>query len=216
MVAEKAFPRVVETDDATAEDGVRLRAGRPRSSTSRKAILTATRRLLATMPMNELSIEAIAKKAGVGKTTIYRWWPGKAAIALEAVLEQPGMTYVLPSSATALDAIERHLEGMVRQLRGLNGRIIAGVIAEGQSSQDALDLLYDKFLKDRVEALYKFIELGKVSGEIDRERATDIAVDMLLGPLFLRVLSGEHGMDDAFAAAYPAQVVMALRAAPRP
>ena len=209
MVAEKAFPRAADMD---TETDAKARAGRPRSSASRKAILAATRRLLAQMPMNELSIEAIAKKAGVGKTTIYRWWPGKAAIALEAVLEQPGMDYVLPVSATALDAIERQLEGMVQQLRGLNGRIIAGVIAEGQSSQSALDLLYEMFLKDRVEALFRFIELGKVSGEIDRARATDIAVDMLLGPLFLRVLSGAHGMDDAFAAAYPAQAVMALRA----
>jgi len=62
------------------------KAGRPRSKESRKAILNATKRLLTHMPLSELSIEAIAKKAGVGKTTIYRWWPNKAAIAMETLL----------------------------------------------------------------------------------------------------------------------------------
>jgi AcrR family transcriptional regulator len=189
----------------------KLRPGRPRSMSARKAILTAARRLLAQMPMAELSIEAIAKKAGVGKTTIYRWWPSKAAIALEAFLEQPGIQHILPTTATAAEAVQKQLESLIRQLRGQNGRIIAGIVAEGQSSQDALDLLYEQFLKERVETLYKFIELGKISGEFNDALSTDIAVDMLMGPLFLRVLSGEHGIDNGFAESYPSQAVLALK-----
>ncbi len=208
MVAEHAFNDNVDPSDNDSK----LRPGRPRSLSARKSILNATRRLLTQVSMSELSIEAVAKKAGVGKTTIYRWWPSKAAIAMEAFLEQPGLQHILPTTSTALEAIQKQLESLVRQLRGQNGRIIAGIVAEGQSSQEALDLLYEKFLKERVETLFKFIELGKIGGEIVPTLSTDIAVDMIMGPLFLRVLSGEHGIDNDFAEHYPAQAVLALKA----
>ena len=213
MVAEPAFnDRVQASDNDNNDDGDgRLRPGRPRSMSARKSILNTTRRMLAQMPMAELSIEAVAKKAGVGKTTIYRWWPSKAAIAMEAFMEQPGIQHIVPSSSTAGEAIRRQLESLVRQLRGQNGRIIAGIIAEGQSSQDALDLLYEKYLKDRVGSLAEHIESGKATGEFNAGLSTDIALDMLLGPLFLRILSGEHGIDNDFAEAYPAQAVLALQ-----
>ncbi len=185
--------------------------GRPRSEKSRKAILDATRRLLTHMPLSELSIEAIAKKAKVGKTTIYRWWPNKAAVAMEAFLEQPGIQNIIPTTATPSDAIKKQLESLIRQLRGQNGRIIAGIIAESQASADVLDLLYDKFLKERITPLYDYIEEGKKNGELIAELDTEIALDMMVGPLFMRVLSGEHGIDNHFAEHYPAQAVRTLQ-----
>lgn len=197
---------VEETNDNEKE----FKPGRPRSEKSRKSILDATRRLLTHTSLGELSIEAIAKKAKVGKTTIYRWWPNKAAVAMEAFTEQPGLQNIIPTSATATDAVIRQLENMVRHLRGQNGRIIAGIIAESQSNAEVLDLLYEKFLKERVEFLYKKIEEGKESGLFKKDIDTDIAIDMLLGPLFLRVLSGEHGVDNSFAERYPAQAVKGL------
>ncbi|MDP7143167.1 MAG: TetR/AcrR family transcriptional regulator [Alphaproteobacteria bacterium] len=186
------------------------KAGRPRSKESRKAILNATKRLLTHMPLSELSIEAIAKKAGVGKTTIYRWWPNKAAIAMETLLEQPGVQTIIPTTATSAQSIAKQLESLIRQLKGQNGRIIAGIIAESQASEDVLELLYTAFLKDRVEPLTQSIEDGKANGEFRAELDTSIALDMLLGPLFMRVLSGEHGIDDHFATNFPTEAIKAL------
>lgn len=203
-----------QRDDQNVNDNSdehEFKPGRPRSEKARKAILDSTRRLLTHTPLGELSIEAIAKKAKVGKTTIYRWWPNKAAVAMEALTTQPGLQNIVPSSATPTDAIVHQLENMVRQLRGQNGRIVAGIIAESQSNEEVLDLLYDKFLKERVEVLYEKIETGKASGEFRNDLDTDIAIDILMGPLFLRVLSGEHGMDNSFAERYPSQAVKALK-----
>jgi AcrR family transcriptional regulator len=188
------------------------RAGRPRSDKSRKAILDSTRRLLSSNSLSQLSIEAIASKAGVGKTTIYRWWPNKASIAMEAFLEQPGTQNILPTTATQAEAVTKQLESMIRQLRGQNGRIIAGIIAESQADVSVLDLLYEKFLKERVGNLMRYVEAGKKNGEFNTELDTDIAMDMLLGPLFLRVLSGESALDNSFAEKYPRQALIALRA----
>jgi AcrR family transcriptional regulator len=197
----------------SANENGESRAGRPRSDKSRKAILDATRRLLSHTALGELSIEAIADKAKVGKTTIYRWWPNKAAIAMEAFLEQPGIQNILPTTATQAEAVMKQLESMIRQLRGQNGRIIAGIIAESQADPSVLDLLYEKFLKERVGNLYNYVEQGKKTGEFNTEISTDIAMDMLLGPLFLRVLSGESAIDNHFAENYPKQALIALRAA---
>ena len=189
-----------------------FKPGRPRSESARKSILEATRRLLTHTSLGELSIEAIAKKAKVGKTTIYRWWPNKAAVAMEAFLEQPGVQNIIPTTATCSEAIQRQLESLVRQLRGQNGRIVAGIIAESQSDPAVLDLLYESYLKERVELFYEKIEQGKKNGEFDSTLDTVIAIDMLLGPLFLRVLSGESAIDTNFAENYPKQALRAIRA----
>lgn len=211
MAAANSAFNAVQTEEEQAEEKT-TKPGRPRSSASRKAILGATRRLLAVNPLSELSIEAIAKKAGVGKTTIYRWWPNKAAVAMEAFLEQPGVQNIIPTTATAEQSIQKQLESLIRQLRGQNGRIIAGIIAESQSSADVLDLLYDSFLKERVEPLMDKLAEGIENGEFRSDLDPSIALDMLLGPLFMRVLSGEHGIDDHFANHFPSQALLALSA----
>lgn len=215
MAAENMIMKTMQKMEVANQSGAAkemdAKPGRPRSMPARKSILNATRRLLSQMSMAELSIEAIAKRAGVGKTTIYRWWPSKAAVAMEAFLDQPGIQHVTSASPSATDAIRYQLEALIRQLRGQNGRIIAGVIAEGQSDQKALDLLYEEYLKDRVNTLYEQLEHGCENGEFRSDLDIDIAADMLLGPLFLRILSGEHGIDDVFAQNYPLQAVKALR-----
>lgn len=200
-----------ETENQNSSENSSTKPGRPRSKTSRKSILNATRRLLTHMPLSELSIEAIAKKAGVGKTTIYRWWPNKAAVAMEAFLEQPGVQNIIPTTATAEQTISKQLESLIRQLRGQNGRIIAGIIAESQSSNDVLDLLYESFLKERVEPLTDNIAEGIKNNEFRSDLDPAIALDMLLGPLFMRVLSGEHGIDEHFANNFPSQALLALK-----
>lgn len=209
MLALAALKEEITQDNDAVE---KSQAGRPRSEPSRKAILDATRKLLTREPLPKLSIEAIAKKAGVGKTTIYRWWPNKAAVAMEAFLEQPGIQVIVPTTANASEGIARQLESLVRQLRGQNGRIIAGIIAESQGDASVLDLLYEKFLKLRVDALYELVDQGIRSGEFKRGLDASIAIDMMLGPLFLRVLSGEHGIDAHFAENYPQQALLALQA----
>lgn len=209
MLALAALKEEITQDNDAVE---KSQAGRPRSEPSRMAILDATRKLLTREPLPKLSIEAIAKKAGVGKTTIYRWWPNKAAVAMEAFLEQPGIQVIVPTTANASEGIARQLESLVRQLRGQNGRIIAGIIAESQGDASVLDLLYEKFLKLRVDTLYELVDQGIRSGEFKRGLDASIAIDMMLGPLFLRVLSGEHGIDAHFAENYPQQALLALQA----
>lgn len=209
MIAERAIDTHA-TDSGETPDGHR---GRPRSMEARRAILDAARRLLMHTSLRDLSIEAIAKRAGVGKTTIYRWWPNKSAVVMEAFSEQPGLQNIVPTTASATDAVRVQMEKLLRQLRGQNGRILANIIAEGQSSKEALDLFYSSFLNERLETLRACLEDGRLNGEFPPALDIDIALDMILGPVFFRLMTRTEGLDDSFTAQYPQQAVAALRAA---
>lgn len=175
----------------TQENERKLKAGRPRSDDSHRAILDATRRLLTHMPVAKLSVEAIAKKAGVGKTTIYRWWPNKQAVVMDAVFSQPGFLNILPASASAFDGIQAQLEKLIRQLSGKNGRIVAEIIGEAQADPDAIKKLITHFFQDRYNALARYINEGKDSGQFAADLDIEAAIDVILGPIFFRLISGQ-------------------------
>ncbi|MCI5060868.1 MAG: TetR/AcrR family transcriptional regulator [Alphaproteobacteria bacterium] len=186
-------------------------AGRPRSESSRRAILDATRRLLTHSSVQKLSIEAIARKAGVGKTTIYRWWPNKAAVVMEAVFSQPAFHNVLPTPKSAAEGVHSQIDKLARQLSGKNGRTIAEIIGEAQPDGESLRILIQSFLQERYNSLSSYIEGGKQNGEFDPEIDTDSAIDIILGPLFFRLMSGQD-MDEDFIAATSSMTLKALRA----
>ncbi len=211
MAAETALMSIVP---ATTEDSrnSEKRPGRPRSDKSREAILDATRKMLMHTPLRDISIEAVAKRAGVGKTTIYRWWPHKAALVMEAFMAQPGLQNILPTTPDAGEALKVQLEKLIRQLRGQNGRIVANIIAEAQAEPEALRLLNENFLDERVNNLRNHLQAGKNEGLFSAQLDTEMAIDQLLGPVFYRLLTNPEALDDRFSGHYPEQIVNTLKA----
>lgn len=175
-----------------------FKAGRPRSEESRRAILDATRRLLTHMPIAKISIEAIAKKAGVGKTTIYRWWPNKQSVVMEAVFNQPGFQNIMPQASTGFEGIKAQVEKLVRQLNGKNGRIVAEIIGECQGDIETLKALVANFFQDRYNTLAYYIQKGKHDGDFRDSVDMEVTIDVVLGPIIFRLMSGQP-MDETFA-----------------
>src|SRR5262245_63666559 len=105
-----------------------------RNEASRRSILDATQRLLAQddITVQKLSIEAIAREAGVGKTTIYRWWPSKAAIVIDAFMENHLLHTPMPTDVSVREALEIHLRSLIRQYAGPPGRLVSQIVAESQ------------------------------------------------------------------------------------
>ncbi len=186
--------------------------GRPRSKKSQKAILDSTNKLLLHMSVQELSIEAIAKKAKVGKTTIYRWWPNKTAIVMDALENQPGMQTPLPTAANDTEALTMQLEKLIRLLDSNNGTTIAQLFSEAQTSEQSQKIFENNFLSPLIDAIEFSIEEGKKNGDFRKDLETKTAIDMLCGPIFFRLLAHPYDLDASFRTSYPSEAIKILMA----
>ena len=208
----KTVPMSANTAKTQEDAQDRKSAGRPRSEASRTAILDATRRLMTHTSVRDLSIEAIAKKAAVGKTTIYRWWPNKVAVVIEAFAEQLDMHMLVAGNESPRENLTRQIERLIRQLRGKNGKIIADLLAEAQSDAKVLQQFNHFYMNARRQSIQQTILAGQKSGDFSENLNTEIAADIVLGPIVLRLLNGEDGINDHFAATYPGMAVQTLSA----
>lgn len=186
------------------------RKGRPRSESSRKAILNATNKLLLQTSVQELSIESIAKKAKVGKTTIYRWWPNKTAVVMDALASQPGMQTPLPTASSHTEAIVMQLDKLIRLLDSNNGQTIAQLFSEAQSDEQSLKIFKDNLLEPLMDAIKYSLEEGKRIGEFNSDMDEQTTVDMLCGPIFFRLMAHPTDLNDQFRESYPEQAVRCI------
>jgi AcrR family transcriptional regulator len=170
-----------------------------RSEASRSAILEATVALLEEATVQKLSIEAIAKKAGVGKTTIYRWWPSKAAVVIDAFIEHHLVNTPIPEDLPVREALVVHLRSLIRQYAGPEGRLVAQLIAESQYDESTLADFRERFWDGRRAAIDALLERGVESGEVRADVDVDLLVEMVYSPVYLRLLFGHRPLDEAYA-----------------
>ncbi|MBL4804769.1 MAG: TetR/AcrR family transcriptional regulator [Alphaproteobacteria bacterium] len=197
---------------SSSEQSDSRRRGRPRSQKSKNAILKATNALLLRSSVQDLSIEAIAKKAKVGKTTIYRWWPNKTAIVMDALVSQPGIQSPLPTPRNNAEAVIMQLDKLIRLLDGSNGETIIQLFSEAQADERAQKIFSDTFLTPLLDAIEFSIEEGQKSKEFRASLDTKMVVDMLCGPIFFRLMSRPHEMTNDFRDNYPKEAVRLISA----
>lgn len=173
--------------------------GRPRSEESKAAILDAAWELLKTTTLRDLSIEAIARKSAVGKTTIYRWWPNKTAVVMDAFFEKLSPEIQFPAAKSAAETIAAQIALLIKAFSGDYGRIVAQIIAEGQACPETLASYRDRFLYPRREAAKKVIQQGIDSGEFAADLDPELAIDLLYGPIYSRLLVGHLPLNPSFA-----------------
>jgi AcrR family transcriptional regulator len=142
--------------------------GRPRSVESEEAILAATIQLLSEKSLRDISIEEIARKAGVGKATIYKWWPSKTYVALEAFLRKTNQMVPRPDTGSVRRDILEQLRAHVMFYKGPAGHILGQFVAECQIDKEFASLFRRLFLKPRREATGVIFDRGVERGEIDQ------------------------------------------------
>ena len=108
--------------------------GRPRSEASREAILIAALTILVRDGYQKLTIEGVAREAGTGKSTIYRWWDGRSDLAIDAFFSAVDETLDLQDTGSAEADFRAQILGMANQLRGPTGRAFAAMLAGGRDS----------------------------------------------------------------------------------
>ncbi|HUN32708.1 MAG TPA: TetR/AcrR family transcriptional regulator [Trebonia sp.] len=173
----------------------RPHTGRRRNEAAREAILDATMDLMYADDGAEITIDAIAHAAGVGRQTIYRWWPSKGAVAAEAMARHAQA--IVPVTKTGsfradlLAFISDSFAGLADdRLRGALRRLAAGA----QSDEHVAQVLAE-FTAQRRAALRQVLEQGVASGDLGPGANLPMLVDMAYGLLWYRVLVGHAPLD---------------------
>ena len=163
--------------------------GRPRSEEKRRAILEATIELLETRGFTGFSVDAIASAAGVGKATVYRWWPNKAAVTMDAVLSIVDPAIPHPGTGSAYEDLRRHLRVAIRLHRGARtAPMIAAVYAEALHDPELAAAVNERVQIPRREAAKQILRDGIARGELRDDLELDTTLDILYGPLYYRFL----------------------------
>jgi AcrR family transcriptional regulator len=191
------------------------RAGRPRSEATRRSILEATIRLLDTESVQTLTIEAIAREAGVGKATIYRWWDSKALVVIDAFIEHHIVKTPMRRDRPPADALAEHFAALVREYAGWSGRIVAQIIAEGQSDPVVLRVFREQFQEGRRAVVREVLDQWRSEGAIVAPDDLDLLSDLIYAPVYMRLLVGHAPLDASFVKAHLEYVYRLLMAQPR-
>jgi AcrR family transcriptional regulator len=166
--------------------------GRQRSREAEAAILKATLHLLERKPLRKVTMDAIAKRAGVSKATIYKWWANKRLVALDAYLAGMTERVVMPDTGSAERDFTEQLKSVTEFYLSPIGRLFGQFIAEGQSDPGFLALFRERFLFARRDAARVMWRRGVDRGEIRNEIDCEIVLDLIYGPTIFRLLAG-HG-----------------------
>src|SRR5690349_7419380 len=144
--------------------------GRPRSTTSRAAILKAAYQILRESGFAGFTVEGVAARAGAGKATIYRWWQTKGTLAIEAFLVSvaPRMDAV-PQSASALADLRRQVHVAATLYRGRGGQLLRELIALGQEDSETNRALRSDFVEPRRQAALQVLRRAQAAGEINAD-----------------------------------------------
>ena len=172
--------------------------GRPRSESARRAILGATTELIERSSYGRVTMESIARRAGVSKQTVYRWWPTKAAILLEALNE--GAAAISPGRDTG--SFETDLRTFLRSTvagAGRNGRLLAALMAEVQFDEDLAEAFRTGFLARRRQVLGELLDRGRNTGAFAATADTDLLVELVFGTLWYRILAQNRPLNRVFA-----------------
>ncbi|MEU3835849.1 TetR/AcrR family transcriptional regulator [Streptomyces microflavus] len=184
-----------------------------RSERSRRATLQAALDLCTEKGYGRVTIEAIAARAGVSKKTIYRWWPSKGAVLLEAFTDAlVDATPFVDTGDIGAD-LRTHVAGAVRLLTVPPfGPAYAGILSELHHDDVLAQALKDQLVDPRVEEAVARLRSAQDQGQIPPGANLPLAVEMLYGPVYYRHVLRKPVQDEETIAALVAHVLRALGA----
>ena len=172
--------------------------GRPRSESSRQSILRSTLKLLEKDGFPELSIEAIAADADVGKATVYRWWPTKAALVADAFYSSADGELRFPDTGSVYRDMSLQMRQLIRIFRSRRGKIVAALLGGGQSDPELIKAFRERFLWPRRREAYETLQRAIDRGELPAHTDLDLLLDSLYGPIYLRFLIRHDELNESF------------------
>ena len=192
----EAAPRGRPRADAGASGAPQR--GRPRSEKARTAILAAAAELLLARGLSAVSMDAVAERAGVSKATIYRWWPTKESLALDALYTEWAAARPYPrDTGTLRGDLFSLLRPWVRLASSRPyGRVIAALLTEAQTDPVFAAEYRQRVLEPRRDQGRAIFRRAIERGEIPADTKIEVALDLLYGPFYHRLLHGHAPLND--------------------
>ena len=184
-----------------------------RSERSRLAVLSACAELVTEVGFARLTVEAIAARAGVGKQTIYRWWPSKGAVVFDALLEmnRADGELGLPDTGNLGDDLRLVVRAMVSDLTDpRTDAVYRAVFAEIQSDERLAAELTERLMSPLTSALEARLAAGRETGEVGPLVDLSVGLELIVGPVFHRWLLRTGPLDEAYADTLVNTIVRAL------
>jgi AcrR family transcriptional regulator len=176
-----------------AEQTVHRIRGRRRDEDARKRILKAALEMLEEFGFANTTADGIAERAGTGKATVYRWWPNKAAVMIEALQEAVAQELPVPDTGDLYENIRLYLRNFVRLLSGRRGRIFKALMVAAQNDSEMAERFQTLWLKPWRCSTKIGLERQRRKGL--RETADlDVVLDVIYGPLYYRLLIGGNAL----------------------
>jgi AcrR family transcriptional regulator len=180
-------------------DAIATPRGRPRSETAHKAVLAAAAELLLDHGLQAVSMDAVAERAGVSKATIYRWWPKKEILALDMLFTEWSAVTPQDESGVLRSDLIALLRAWTRLSSGRPyGRVVAALLAEARTDPAFSAEYQRRMLEPRRDQARMIFAHAVARGEIPGETNVEVAIDVLYGPLYHRLLHGHAPLDDQF------------------
>jgi AcrR family transcriptional regulator len=162
--------------------------GRPRDASTTQSILKAALELGMEAGFDGLTVEGIAARAGVGKSTIYRRWPDVWSILADAVFADAAQIAPVLKCATARESFQASMRLIARSFRGRLGVILRPLIGRAQVDKTVRRALAERWICARRKFSREIVRQGIASGELRAGLEPDIVIDALYGPLYHRLL----------------------------
>jgi AcrR family transcriptional regulator len=178
----------------------RLTPGRPRNPEATASILRVALELGEESGFDGLTVEGIAARAGVAKTTIYRRWPNAWAIVMDAFLAEVTRTAPLQERATARESFAASMRLLARAYRGRQGKILRPLLGRAQVDANLREAVRKRWVEPRREVAREIIRRGIDSGELRVGLDADVVLDALYGPFYHRLLApyDDSAISDAY------------------
>jgi len=173
--------------------------GRPRSETARQRVLTAARELMVDGGVAAVTIEALAVRSGVTRPTIYRSWPNATAVAMAALMEQPAREMPSRPRSSLAASLESELAGLIRAFATPMGRSAMALVASADPSTELAKAFRHQLLLRTRARVRDALETAAANGALRSGVDLDVAADLVMAPVFFRLLLGHAPLSPAFA-----------------
>jgi AcrR family transcriptional regulator len=171
-------------------------------------VLRATSELMHEVGLRVMTTEEIANRSGASKATIYKWWPNKYAVAVEALLSEMLTESDDPDTGSAREDFRIALRGLIHFYDSRSGRVFAQLVGEAQFDPLIAAELRDRLVGSRRQLVRAILDRGVARGELRPDVDPEAAIDLVFGPAMYRLVARHAPLDDAAA---DAMVDLAIR-----